>query len=236
MKGYLSCSWWRSAFLRDFTQAQCFSFVLIRHSQSCWLQGWFHSEIISLIKRSSNHEQASVIKPHSIRGSPSSLKALPTSLSPLSPDKQKTRKRAKLPGVAALTHLRRWKTVTVISEAVATAAEQQGSISEGSLSLLFKLWVHAGWSMKWSTIREILSQIHLRLSKLRPFLRTVGHSQRARLNNWSMNVQWKQKHSLALYFPSPPVMCIESHRSINYMQSSAELKGIQVHFNYSASL
>lgn len=139
MKGYLSCSDGGQLFLRGFTQAQYFSFVLIRHSQSCWLRGWFHSEIISLIKRSSDHEQASVIKPHSIRGSPSSLKALSTSPSPLSPHKQKTRKRTKLPGVAALTHLSRWKTVTVISEAVAAAAEQHGSISERSLSVLFKL-------------------------------------------------------------------------------------------------
>lgn len=39
------------AVLRDFARAQCFSFVLIRHSQSCWLQGWFCCEIMSLIKR-----------------------------------------------------------------------------------------------------------------------------------------------------------------------------------------
>lgn len=74
------------------------------------------------------------------------------------------------------------------------------------------------------------------LGSLGPLLRTAGHSETARLNNWSMNVQQKQKHSLALYFPSSPVMCIESHISISNMQSSAELKGLQVHFNYSASL
>lgn len=40
------------AVLGDFARAQCFSFVLIRHSQSCWLRGWFfHCEIMSLITR-----------------------------------------------------------------------------------------------------------------------------------------------------------------------------------------
>lgn len=67
--------WWRSLFLRDFAQAQCFSVVLIRHSQSCWLRGWFCCEIMSLIKRSSTHEKACVIKLRSVGGPPSSLKA-----------------------------------------------------------------------------------------------------------------------------------------------------------------
>lgn len=65
------------AVLRDFARAQCFSVVLIRHSQSCWLQGWFCCEIMSLIKRSSTHEKACVIKLRSVGGPPSSLKATP---------------------------------------------------------------------------------------------------------------------------------------------------------------
>lgn len=80
------------AVLRDFAQAQCFSFVLIRHSQSCWLRGWFFCEIMSLIKRPGTHEKACVIKPRSVGGPPSSLKANSPPFSPLSPDWKRTRK------------------------------------------------------------------------------------------------------------------------------------------------
>lgn len=62
---------WRLLFLR------CFSFVLIRHSQLCWLQGWFYCEIISLIKRSSSHEKVCVIKKHSTGRPPQHCKSTP---------------------------------------------------------------------------------------------------------------------------------------------------------------
>lgn len=76
--------------LRDLARAQhFFSSVLIRPSLSCWLRGWFCCEIMSLIKRSSTHEKAYEIKPRSVGGPPSSLKAPflpPPRFSPLSQD------------------------------------------------------------------------------------------------------------------------------------------------------
>lgn len=157
MYGYLRCSDWEVAVLRDFAQAQCFSFVLIRHSQSCWLRGWFCCEIMSLIKRSSTHEKASVIKPRSVGGPPSSLKATPPPLFfHLLPQ---TRGEQGKNGVAwsghaahiisrlaTLTHLRRWKTVTVIFEVVATTAEQHKSVSERSLNVFHEIHcIRACW-------------------------------------------------------------------------------------------
>lgn len=131
--------------------------------------------------------------------------------------------------LGTLTHLKRWKAVTVIFEV------NNMSVSERTLGVLN---VKPCMRTRWLEHEMLHNERGNRLwgRRLGPLLGTVGHSQRARLNNWSMSVQWKQKHSLALYFPSPPVMCIESHRSISYMQSSAELKDLQVHFNYSASL
>lgn len=88
------------AVFRDFAQAECFSFVLIRQPQSCWLRGWFCYEIMSLIKRPSTHEKACVMKPCSVGGPPQLSKSNPppfslfTSFSRL---EERNKKRTELP-------------------------------------------------------------------------------------------------------------------------------------------
>lgn len=196
------------AVLRDFAQAQCFSFVLIRHSQSCWLQGWHCCEIMSLIKRPVWYSRVQS------QDTPGSLKSPPPPrfhLFPLTKGEQGKNRVAWsgraahfISSLATLTHLRRWKTFSVIFEATAAVAEQHKSSSEWRESVFCE--IHTGVVRTWNAAQYeklMLSQTLLRLRRLRPVLRTVGHSQRARLNNWSMNVQWKQKHSLALYSISP---------------------------------
>lgn len=123
MWGYLRLPWWRLLFLR------CFSFVLIRHSQLCWLRGWFYCEIISLIKRSSSHEKVCVIKKPSIGSPPLSF----LHLFPLTVENKRRNRVAWsvraahfISILSALTHLGRWKTVTVICEAVATQLNNTG--------------------------------------------------------------------------------------------------------------
>lgn len=134
--------------------------------------------------------------------------------------------------LATLTHLNRWKSISVAFEAGDTVA-QQHELSTADVGMSF--WENVAQKKRNKCCHRALVWVW---EESGPLLRSAGHSQRAPaellINECAMKTETQL--STIQYFPSPPVMCIESHRSISYMQSSTELKGLQVHFNYSASL
>lgn len=130
----------------------------------------------------------------------------------------------------------RWKRVTEISKPIDTPGQLK-RMSLGKFKCVLRA-MRARWMEHETQYNEKSRHCHRPVSDWEDWgvSQNPGHSQRVSLNNWSMSEQWKQKHSLALCFPSLTVMCRESLRSISPMQSSTELKGLQVQFNYSASL
>lgn len=205
---------------------RCFSFVLIRHSQSSWLRGCCCCEIMSLIKRPVwyGHTQSWDTPQRSKPPPPSFILLFFIFFYlPNLEERKECCSCLKWPR-CSLTHLNRWKSISVAFEAGDTVA-QQHQLSTADGGVFFCCWENAAQKKRNKCCHRALVCVWEELGLL---LRSAGHSQRAPaellINECAMKTETQL--STIQYFPSPPVMCIESHRSISYMQSSTELKGL----------
>lgn len=151
-------------------EERCFSFVLIRHSQSSWLRGCYCCAIMSLIKRP-------VWYGHTESWDTPQLSKIPMSFFFTSPFWRRRRNDSCLKwprcSLTTLTHLSRWKTISVAFEAVDTVAEQHelSAADVGACFLRRKMWHNKR--------NECCHRAVLVWEESGLLLRTAGHSQRA---------------------------------------------------------
>lgn len=103
-------------------EERCFSFVLIRHSQSCWLRGWYRCEITSLIKRPVWYGHTQSWDTPQLSNPPFFV------FFPTSPVWRRRRNDSCLKwqrySLTTLTHLSRWKPISLAFEAADTVPVQ----------------------------------------------------------------------------------------------------------------
>lgn len=103
-------------------EERCFSFVLIRHSQSCWLRGWCRCEITSLIKRPVWYGHTQSWDTPQLSKPPLLCFFFPAA--PVWRRRNDSCLKWRCCSFTTLTHLSRWKPISLAFEAADTVAEQ----------------------------------------------------------------------------------------------------------------